>query len=145
MENIERLGYYYNTNDHHQRQTYISNYLEGGSSRNDFYGKGKAAMTEAYSTVEDQNMPIKSAPFSNTSRHQFSRTVPEWNTVTLPRYEFPYCESPRSYTMEQTPQSCMYSGARGFYEHYVNHARSQVEWMRDLSQGRTNRQMHPFI
>ena len=136
MESMDRLGYYYNMSEH-QRQTYISNYLDGGVDRSETYGKAKATMNDIYpcEQTQEQNMQIKLA--ANSNRHQFLRTVPEYSTATYPRHDFPYSETGRVYATEPAPQSCMYSNSRGLYEHYINHARSQVHWIRDLSQGRT--------
>ena len=139
MEGIARLGYCYNTNEF-QRQTYLSSYLDGGIDRYDMYSKDKSAVNGLYSyeQIQDQNMQIKPASVPNSNRHQLSRTVPEWNPSLFPRYEMPDAESAHTYTMEQTPQSCMYQNSRGYYEHYVNHTRSQYHWIRDLSQGRAH-------
>ena len=139
MESMDKLGYYFNVNEY-QRQTYISNYLDGRTDHNDIYSKGKTTMNDIYTyeQIQDQTMHIKPASVANSNHHQLSRTFQDWSPSSFPRYEFPNVESAHTYTMEQTPQSCMYPNTRGCYEHYVNHARSQLHWIRDLSQGRAH-------
>ena len=134
MESTDRYGYYhsYFNMSEYQRQTYISNYLDAGTDRNDIiYSKVKT--TDLNTHEQDQNLQIKTASFADSHRHQFSRTVPDWS-AGIPRYEFPQPESSNSYTMEQASQSCMYPNMRGCHQHFVNHAKSQLHWFRD--QGR---------
>jgi len=113
----------------YQRQSYISNYLDGGTDRNDIiYGKVKT--TNPNTHEQNQNLQIKTASYADSHRHQFSRTVPDWSSG-IARYEYPQLESNNSYTMEQASQSCMYPNTRGCHQHFVNHAKSQLHWFRD--------------
>ncbi|XP_065059063.1 uncharacterized protein LOC135686699 isoform X2 [Rhopilema esculentum] len=123
----------------YQRQTYVWNYLDG-SQRGDMCDKPKiqSPVAECYPAAElDENetSQMKTPSIYNLSREnaQRSMAVTNWGSPSYPRHGFSHCEAARGYSENASP-SCMFSAPRVHYQHYVNHARSQFEWIHDLTQ-----------
>lgn len=150
MENIARAGYNNMNTYEYQRQTYVSNYLDG-LNRGETCEKMKLQspphlINVQYPIEENEHdaslhlkMPTENS--FNSNRYITTRPTvsPSWTSTEYPRHGFAYCDSSRAFVeraAESVSPSCMFSSPRALYQHYINHPGSQMQWIHDLSQGR---------
>eukprot|EP00112_Aurelia_sp_Birch-Aquarium-sp1_P009470 Seg2077.1 transcript_id=Seg2077.1/GoldUCD/mRNA.D3Y31 product="Homeobox protein Hox-A4" protein_id=Seg2077.1/GoldUCD/D3Y31 len=158
MENIARAGYNNMNTYEYQRQTYVSNYLDG-LNRGETCEKMKLQspphlINVQYPIEENEHdaslhlkMPTENS--FNSNRYITTRPTvsPSWTSTEYPRHGFAYCDSSRAFVeraAESVSPSCMFSSPRALYQHYINHPGSQMQWIHDLSQDPTMRSRPSF-
>ena len=150
MENIARAGYSNMNTYEYQRQTYVSNYLDG-LNRGETYEKMKLQSPPHLINVQypveenehDTSLYLKMPTENNFTSNRYITTrptvSPSWTSTQYPRHGLAYCDSSRAFVeraAESVSPSCMFSSPRALYQHYINHPGSQMQWIHDLSQGR---------